>query len=229
MGKIRSFFSNFDSMSLALILGVVIVIGSLGTSIFYVSNLVNIDNQPQNWVESRSILSNYNDMKTTFNSQKQAIIDAYNSQVNEIRVNGLKTETDFDGLRFKSDIFKNKVNEIKDSYSKNDPKNAKILALWTSLNDRVNAKMTKIKAFYDARVRNIYSTLKNEQKVKFASLTEYNIGKSAQFSNKDFDAVGSEMNRENDAPVYLTSAIAGFALAALFAFLVVAMIRVAML
>lgn len=168
-------------------------------------------------------------MKTTFNNQKQAIIDAYNNQVKEIRADGLKTEADFDDLRFKSDIFKNKVNDKKDSYPKNDPKNTKILALWTNLNDRVNAKIAKIKAFYDSRVRSIYSALKNQQKVKFSDFTEYDMNKSAKFEVKDFDAIGSEISRENNVPQYLTAIIAGFIVAAFFTFLAVAMIRMAML
>lgn len=205
------------------------IIGSLACGIFYASSLINIDKTPQNWVENSFIFSNYDEMKTSFNSQKQAIIDAYNNQVKEIRADGLKTEADFDGLRFKSDIFKNKVNDRKDSYPKNDPENTKILALWTSLNDRVNTKMTEIKAFYDSRVRSIYSALKNKQKVKFSDFHEYDTSKSAKFDTRDFDAIGSEISRENNAPQYLVAAIAGFVLAALFTSLLVAMIRTVML
>ena len=168
-------------------------------------------------------------MKTTFNSQKQAIIDAYNNQIKEIRVNGLKTEADFDGLQFKSDIFKNKINDTKDSYPKNDPNSTKMLALWTNLNGRVNAKMAKIKAFYDARVRNVYHALKNKQKVKLTDFTEYNMDKSAKFGVKDFDAVGSEMSRETNSPQYLTASIVSLIIMALFTSLLIAMIRVAML
>ena len=157
MGKIRSFVKEQGAIvcvCYTLMLTAIILSFSTGIWCFY--STINIDKQPQNWVERHSIASNYNEMKTVFNKQKHAIIDAYNNQVNEIRVNKLKTEANFDGLQFKSDIFKNKIDEIKSTYSKN---NTKMLALWTSLNNRVNAKMAKIKAFYDARVRNIYSTV----------------------------------------------------------------------
>lgn len=205
MRKIYSSLKELDTTSrIFFSILLVMIIASFSTSICAFNGAINIDKQPQNWSERSSIVSDYNEMKTVFDKQKQAIIDAYNSQVKKIHANGLKTEADFDGLRFKSDIFANRIDEIKSTYSKDD---TKMLALWTNLNDRVNAKIAKIKAFYDSRVRNIYSTLKNRQKVKFASLVEYNTNKRIQFETKDFDVIGSEMSRDYNEPAYFFAAI----------------------
>lgn len=66
--------------------------------------------------------------------------------------------------------------------------------------------MSKVKAFYDARISRVYSALKNGQKIKFSGLTEYDSdNKSEQLSNKDFNIIGSliskRLNTENDMKV----------------------------
>lgn len=189
-----------------IIMGIAVVVGFLGSilSLCYAYQSSSYNSQPQNWVERTSIVKDYEDVKTVFNNQKWAVINAYNNQIKNISANGLKTEASFKGLGFKADVFKSKIDAVKNDiymnhensgYDFDNAQKAEISSLFDKLNDRVNTKMAKIKAFYDARVRSIYATLKNRQKVKFASLAEYKADKSAQFSNKDFDAIGSLISK----------------------------------
>lgn len=100
MRKIYSSLKELDTTyRIFLSILLVMIIASFSTSICAFNRAVNMDKEPQDWVEGCSISSRYNEMETVFDKQKQAIIDAYNNQVKEIHANGLKTEADFDGLR----------------------------------------------------------------------------------------------------------------------------------
>ena len=202
------YFMKHTKFELDEIVISIFVLAAFISSIFSLGYIAYL-NKPsynENWVEKTSIVKDYEDVKTAFITQKQAVIDAYNTQLKNINENGLKTEADFHGLDYKSDIFKNKIGKIKnniyenhehnDSYFFDDSQKAEISSLFDKLNGRVNKKMAKIKAFYDARVRKVYSTLKNEQKVKFASLTEHDVDKSAQFDNRDFNTIGSLISKK---------------------------------
>lgn len=170
------------------------------------------DKQPPNWTTTQSIVNDYNEAKEAFNDQKQVVADAYNAQIKNINENGLKTEPNFSGLDFNPNIFKKKIRKLKNNIYSNhkendcltfdDAQKAEISSSFDKLNERVKAKMSKVKAFYETRIFKVYSTLKNGQKIKFSGLTEYDSdSKSEQLSNKDFNAIGSliskRLNTEN--------------------------------
>ena len=199
--------------SFEVLMGTLVLIGFIGSSlglgyIGVYKNSSYYNSLPSDWATRTSIIKDYEDVKAAFDNQKWAIINAYNAQIKNIDTNGLKTERDFHGLVFKSDDFRNKIStlenniydnhENKNGYTFSDAEKAEISSLFNKLNSRVNEKMAKIKAFYDARVRSIYSALKNEQKVKFTSLAESYTDKSAQFNDKDFDSIGSLISKQLD-------------------------------
>ena len=175
----------FDIVMIVIVLGM-----SFGAAYFAVLNfnsLVSSSYKTVKWQSIDKAQKNYNIFKSAFNSQKQAVVDAYNKQIDEINKNGLETETDFTGLRFSNNVFTDKINSNDQvlSYSRKATKAVNKLSKTT-----VNAKIAKIKAFYDARVRNVYSALKNGQKVMFSSLTEYGRQpNNIQFTEADFTPV----------------------------------------
>lgn len=188
--------------------------------IFYMCDALNkcasYDKQPPNWTTEQSIIKDYNEAKEAFNDQKQVVADAYNAQIRNINENGLKTESNFSGLDFNPNIFKKRIRKLKNSIYSNhkendcltfdDAQKAEISSSFDKLNERVKAKMNKVKDFYDTRISRVYSALKNGQKIKFSDLTEYDSdNKSEQLSNKDFNIIGSliskRLNTENDMKV----------------------------
>ena len=170
------------------------LISLLGFAYFCVANYNAIEHLNYKTVEWQSISeaqNNYNIFKNAFNAQKQAVINAYNRQVDAISQNGLKTEANFTGLRFDNNVFTDKINSNDQvlHYSHEATKAVDKLSETT-----VNAKIAKIKAFYDARVRNIYSTLKNGQKVVLSDLKEYGRQpNNIQFAEADFTPVATKI------------------------------------
>lgn len=179
----------FDIVMIAITLGM-----SFGASYFAMLNfnsLVDSSYKTVKWQSIDKAQKNYNIFKSAFNSQKQAVVDAYNKQIDEINKNGLETEADFTGLRFNNNVFTDKINSNDQvlSYSSKATKAVNKLSKIT-----VATKIAKIKAFYDARVRNVYSALKNEQKVMFSSLTEYDRQpKNIQLTEADFTPVATKI------------------------------------
>lgn len=179
----------FDIVAIIIVLGM-----SFGAAYFTMLNFNSLINSSIKTIEWQSIdeaQKNYNIFKSAFNSQKQAVIDAYNKQIDEINKNGLETEADFTGLRFNKNVFADKIysNDQVLSYSHEATKAVNKMSKTT-----VNAKIAKIKAFYDARVRKVYSALKNKQKVVFSSLTEYDRQpKNIQFTEADFTPVATKI------------------------------------
>lgn len=143
------------------------------------------------WQTIDEAQKNYNIFNNAFNAQKQAVVDAYNKQVDEIHKNGLKTEADFAGLKFNHNIFTDKIsnNDQVLNYSNKATKAVDKLTKTT-----VATKIAKIKAFYDARVRSIYSSLQNSQKVVFSSLKEYGREPdNIQLTEGDFTPVATKI------------------------------------
>lgn len=180
--------------------------------LFVVPNMAHAQTNDNNWASESYIMKNYYAAKKAFDSQKQALVDAYNNQINKISIYGLKTKDAFHGLRFKTDVFKNNLDSLKTtinsdfenvatlpSYKKNERK-AKISKLVDKLNSNVTKKMAKIKAFYDAKISKIYDSLQKGQKVDFDRLKEYSTNnESGNFSRKDFNFIGSEIKKDKIA------------------------------
>lgn len=129
--------------------------------------------------------------------------------MNKIEINRIKTKDDFNGLRFKTNIFKEKIDDLKNTISKNcediigcpthkqEEHQGKILKLVDKLNENITTKITKIKAFYESKINKIYDSLQNGKKVHFNNLKDYDAdNKVSNFSYKDFDLIGSELRRE---------------------------------
>lgn len=179
----------------------------------------------QNWSENKTVENNYNIAKTYFDNKRQGIINAYNVQIAEIHKNGLKTKDNFNGLDTDYSLGLANGNDddsqpIIVSYSTN--KNGvisisgenKLIShfppeLLNTLNKKINAKLAKIKHFYNARILNVYKALENNQKVDFISLTkddDSNV-KNISFNHADFDSIGSELNKnmleENHTLIWL--------------------------
>ena len=143
------------------------------------------------WQSIDKAQNNYNIFKNAFDAQKQAVVDSYNKQIDEINKNGLETEANFAGLQFDNNVFADKINNNDQvlQYSHEAVKTVDKLRKTT-----VNTKIAKIKAFYDARVRNIYFALKNQQKVMFSSLKEYNRQpNNIQLTEADFTPVATKI------------------------------------
>ena len=161
---------------------------------FCVANYNAIEHLNYKTVEWQSInkaQNNYNIFKNAFNAQKQAVINAYNRQVDAISQNGLKTEANFTGLQFDNNVFTDKINSNGQvlRYSHEATKAVDKLSETT-----VNTKIAKIKAFYDARVRNIYFTLKNGQKVVLSDLKEYGRQpNNVQLTEADFTPIATKI------------------------------------
>lgn len=143
------------------------------------------------WQTFNKAQKNYNIFKNAFNDQKRAVADAYNEQIDKIDKNGLETEANFTGLHFDNTIFADAVS-----------KNSQILSYSheaTKAVDKLNkttiaTKIAKIKAFYDARVRCVYSSLRNSQKVVFSSLREYGRQPdNIQLTEADFAPVATKI------------------------------------
>lgn len=173
---------------------VILLISLLVFGYFCAANWSAIGNLHYKTVEWQSIdkaQNNYNIFKNAFNAQKQVVVDAYNKQIDLINQNGLETEADFTGLRFNNNVFTDKINNSDQvlHYSHEATKAVNKLSETT-----VNAKIAKIKAFYDARVRSVYSALKNKQKVVLSSLTEYGRQpKNIQLTEADFTPIATKI------------------------------------
>ena len=198
------------------------------------SNRASFDSpEVKNWEAKTYAIKSYDAVKKNFDDQKQAIVDAYNAQVDKISTFGLKTNDDFNGLKFKNNIFKNNLSSLKNTINANyestafDPDNnrdsreASISKMVDKLDSSVSEKMAKIKAFYDAKINKIYDCLKNGQKVNFDSVKDYNgNSKAGDFNHKDFNSIGSSLVREdilgkNANNESFCGALAGMSLAAL--------------
>lgn len=223
----------------AIIVFILVALAAASIFMFYAYKGSNSNrasfNSPEvkNWGAKTYAIKSYDTAKKNFDDQKQAIIDAYNAQVDKISTFGLKTNDNFNGLKFKNNIFKNNLSSLKNTINANyestaynpaynrDSRQTLISKMVDKLNSSVSAKITKIKAFYDAKINKIYDCLKNGQKVNFDSIKDYNgNSKVGDFSHRDFDFIGSSLVREdilseNSSGEYVNGAIVGMGLAAL--------------
>lgn len=165
----------------------------------------------QNWSENKTVENNYSIAKTYFDNKKQGVINAYNAQIAEIHKNGLKTKDSFNGLStdYSLGLANRNENGVVSISDENKLVSHFSPELLNTLNKRINAKLDKIKHFYNARILSVYKTLENNQKVDFISLTkddDSNI-KNVQFNRADFDSIGSELNKnmleENHTLIWL--------------------------
>lgn len=200
----------FKTFTLKSKMKVIAALFTLTYVLFMNLNIVGIakaDNTDESY-----ITKNYYVAKKAFDNQKQAVIDAYNTQVDKINIYGLKTKNDFHGLKFKTDVFKNNSDSLKNAinsdfenavslpnYKKSERK-AKISKLVDRLNSNVAVKIAKIKAFYEAKIRKIYDSLQKWAKVDFDNLKEYSTNnKTGNFSHKDFDFISLELKKDKTA------------------------------
>lgn len=136
-------------------------------------------------------MDSYRTTANHYNDAKQLVIDAYNKQLDKIKKDGLKTQNDFDGIKFKTNAFVN-------SMHKDD-------AEWTLVNNRdcaqaadqvfkaANHRINKLREYYNKKIGDIYDDLKANKSINFSSLKEYGDGPEfAQFAQNDFDIAGKK-------------------------------------
>ena len=200
----------------AIIVFILVALATASVFMFYAykasnSNKASFDSpEVKNWEAKTYAIKSYDAAKKNFDDQKQAIVDAYNAQVDKISTFGFKTKADFNGLKFKSNIFKGNLSSLKNTINANyentafnpahnkDSRKALISKMVDKLDSSVSEKIAKIKAFYDARINKIYDCLRNGLKVNFNSIKDYNgNSKIGDFSHRDFDFIGLNLVRED--------------------------------
>lgn len=174
---------SFETIAIATLVAIMSIGWVLYYFIYYATP-TQVNNN--SWTNESYVVKNYDSDEKAFNNQKQAIIDAYNAQIDKINIYGLKAKDDFHGLKFKTDVFKNSSEILKGTIHSDFD------------NSNVAAKIAKTKAFYDARINKIYDSLQKGQKVDFDGLKEYNTNnKIDNFNDKDFNLIGFKI--ENDS------------------------------
>ena len=169
----------------------IVTITLIGFTLFNVYKTLNFDKFAPDWRESGVAMDSYRTTANHYNDAKQLVIDAYNKQLDQIKKDGLKTQNDFDGIKFKTNAFVN-------SMHKDDSE-------WTLVNNReyaqaadqvfkaANRRINKLREYYNKKIGDIYDDLKANKNVNFSSLKEYGDGPEfAQFAQNDFNETGKK-------------------------------------
>lgn len=82
----------------------IISIALVGFSIFNIYKIFNFYNCAPNWRTNNLTLTSYRITANHYNDAKQLVIDAYNKQLDKIKKDGLKTQNDFDGIKFRRNL-----------------------------------------------------------------------------------------------------------------------------
>lgn len=151
----------------------------------------NFDKYAPNWRTDSTSMAAYRAVTNHYNEQKQLVIDAYNNQVDKIAKNGLKTQDDFHELKFKANVFKDGVHNDKSEIVGAINCRPMFLSYTDDMFNNARRKINKLSQYYKGKIDSIYDNLKNDKKVDFESLKEYDDGPdSAQFTFDDFETIG---------------------------------------
>ena len=106
-------------------------------------------------------------------------------------IHGLKTQDDFHGLKFKADVFKNGVQSDKNEIVGAINCRPMFMSYIDDMFNNARRKINKLSQYYNGKIDSVYDDLKNDKKVDFESLKEYDEGPdSAQFTYNDFETIG---------------------------------------
>lgn len=151
----------------------------------------NFDKYAPSWRTDNTSMAAYRAVTNHYNEQKQLVIDAYNNQLDKIAKNGLKTQDDFHGLKFKANVFKDGVRSDKSEIVGAINCRPMFLSYTDEMFNNARRKINKLSQYYNGKIDSIYDNLKNDKKVDFESLKEYDDGPdSAQFTYNDFETIG---------------------------------------
>ena len=165
----------------------------IGFSIFNIYKIFNFYNYAPDWRTSHSTLTSYRITANHYNDQKQLVINAYNKQIDKIAKQGLETRDNFRGIKFRTNAFKNDMQNDRDGSVWDIVSHSDLIPARNKIFGNADRKINALRKYYDRKINNIYGKLQNNQKVDFESAKEYGDGpKFAQFTYDDFDAVGKQ-------------------------------------
>ena len=121
------------------------------------------------------------------------MIDAYNNQIDIIAKNGLKSKDNFDGIRFKTNVFKKNMQNDNDKPVNSISTKPDFAIIAEEMYSKANHKIENLRKYYNGKINTMYEDLKNNNKVSFSALKEYGDGpEQAQFTRDDFNDVGKK-------------------------------------
>lgn len=211
---------------LKIIFGIIALI-LLGFASFNVYKTTHFDKYAPNWREVRAVMDSYQVTANHYNEQKQLVIDAYNKQLDKIAKNGLKTQDDFDGIKFKTNAFENAMRKDEDCSTWGFTAYSEYTSLADAMFNNANRRITNLSKYYNDKINAVYDDLKNNTKVSFSSLKEYGDGpKFAQFTYGDFNAIGQKRSEDVKLPLqrFVTQLWVGGAVIAVILFIAVMII-----
>lgn len=171
----------------------IISVALVGFSIFNIYALINFYDCAPDWRNDHLALTSYRITANHYDNQKQLVINAYNKQIDKIEKQGLKTRNNFDGIKFRDNVFRNDMHNDRDGSVWDLVSHSDFMPAGNKVFDNADRKINTLRKYYDEEINNIYSKLQNNQKVDFESLKEYSDGpKFAQFTYDDFDAAGKK-------------------------------------
>lgn len=211
---------------LKIIFGIIALV-LLGFASFNVYKTAHFDKYAPNWREVRVVMDSYQVTTNHYNEQKQLVIDAYNTQLDKIAKNGLKTRDDFDGIKFKTNEFENAMRKDEDCSTWGFTAYNEYTPLANKMFNNANRRINNLSKYYSDKINTVYEDLKNNTKVNFSSLKEYGGGpKFAQFTYDDFNAVGQKRSEDVNLPLqrFVTQLWVGGAVIAVILFIAVMII-----
>lgn len=185
-------------MAIQIVLAVLAVI-FLAFAGFNAYRTANYDRYVGDWKTNSATLAAYRDTVKHYNEQKQLVIDAYNNQIDVIAKNGLKSKDYFDGIHFKTNIFKKNMQNDNDESVRNISTKPDFAIIAEEMYNKANYKIDNLRKYYNGKINTVYNDLKSNNKVSFSSLKEYGDGPAqAQFTHDDFNDVGKKCAVIND-------------------------------
>lgn len=182
-----------QNMSVQIVLAILAII-FLSIAGFSAYRTANYDKYVEDWKTNSAALTAYKSTVKHYNEQKQLVIDTYNNQIDIIAKNGLKSQDYFDGIHFKTNVFKKNMQNDNDESINNISTKPDFAIIAEEMYNKANHKIENLRKYYNGKISTVYEDLKkNSNKVSFSSLKEYGDGpEQAQFTHDDFNDVGKK-------------------------------------
>lgn len=181
-----------QNMSVQIVLTILAII-FLSIAGFSAYRTANYDKYVGDWKTNSAALAAYKSTVKHYDEQKQLVINAYNNQIDIIAKNGLKSKDDFDGIRFRTNVFKKNMQNDNDKPINSISTKPDFAIIAEEMYDNANHKIENLRKYYNGKISTVYEDLKNSNKVSFSSLKEYGDGpEQAQFTHDDFNDVGKK-------------------------------------
>lgn len=181
-----------QNMSVQIVLAILAII-FLSIAGFAAYRTVNYDKYVGDWKTNSAALAAYKSTVKHYDEQKQLVINAYNNQIDIIAKNGLKSKDNFDGIRFRTNVFKKNMQNDNDKSINSISTKPDFAIIAEEMYNKANHKIENLRKYYNGKISTVYEDLKNSNKVSFSSLKEYGDGpEQAQFTHDDFNDVGKK-------------------------------------